>query len=133
MAVTLQTFKDYIGFGETPNVQSALEFQSVPDNVFQNFIDISTDLVRGIIGLTESEDLPISPRVDMAIHFLALYYLQNRSTQEKNYEFNPEEELRFNMKAYYRRLDKAVLHRVISLINKYRKHSRFIPTTEESA
>ena len=138
MAVTLQSFNTYIGqdaqnsdsqsdYASSNNPQAVMEFQSVSDTLKQQFIDVAKATIKDMCGYLEDETLPDNVRVDMAIHFLALYYLQNRSTQEKTYEFSPEESLHYKQTSYYRRLDRAVFSRVNQLICNYRKVKRFIP------
>ena len=131
MAITQSGFKEFSNWGTKPDAMGAIEVQSVPDTQIQIALDNCTEIIRDMIGLKEGEDLPTSARIEIAVYFLALYFLQNKTTQEVKTMFNPTGEIGFEKTAFYRNLDRQVYARVVQYISKYRKISRFVPSAKE--
>lgn len=101
---------------------------NLSDDTIQLHLDSSTDIVRDMLGLSESAPLPESPRIDQAIYTLALFFIESRSSNLKDKSVHIPEVLTHNAKTPYRdRIEPAIYRRVVGLINPWRDVSAFMP------
>jgi len=107
---------------------SACSFRNVTDSTIQDHLESSTDIVRDMLGFSESDPLPESSRIDQAIYTLALFFIESRSSNLNDRSFQIPELLNQNAETPYRdRIEPAIYRRVAGLINPWRNVSAFMP------
>ena len=107
---------------------SACSFRNVADSTIQDHLESSTDIVRDMLGFSESAPLPESPRIEQAIYTLALFFIESRSSYLSDRSFTLPEMIQQNAKSPYRdRIEPAIYRRVVGLINPWRDVSAFMP------
>ena len=105
------------------------------DQDMQNHLDISTALIKDLMGYLKTENLPDEVRVDHAVYTLTLYNLENKSSQENQLKFSPtaDNEVSYSRMSYFRdRLEGAIRKKVLNLINPYRRLEKFMPELGET-
>lgn len=128
MSVSLDSFKEWYN---DPSSLTA-EISTPADSVMEALLNASESIIKDMLGLRESEDIPDNDRVDSAIYLLAQFFCENRSSQEKvlKAELHPISEQKTY---YYRRLvAEAVYKQIVNMIAKYRKPERFIVLPDEN-
>ena len=136
MSVNLQDCKIFIGIGGEKNASSPVRYGlgQFPDSLINSFLTVSSSIIKDMLGLMDSEDLPDDPRVDNAVYLLCLFYLENRSTQEFTDTVTIDEIVRSQRLSYYRaNVREPLMKQTLGMLSKFRKVSRFIPDPSESA
>lgn len=83
------------------------------DTLVQSLINAANSVVRSILGLGKTDDLPDNARVDLAINYLTLFYYENRSfVKAEN--------------------SKALIRVVSSLLDQDKDHASFMPEIEDT-
>ena len=126
-------FKNFERDTSNPNVKEKVTNTNIvnrigrpEDSVIQNHLDLSTSMVRDMLGLLSEEILPNDQRVFNAIYLLAQYFIENRSSQEETTSVDLSG-IKQSRQSYYRaQIFKPVLNQVLNMIRKFRKHERFI-------
>lgn len=131
MPISLDNFKDFAGWPrsgvQASDLHSGAFSRGYSDSTIQMFLDSATSIVRDMLAFAEDEALPDKPRMDQAIYTLTLFFIENRSTQEKVSDFDIEV-IKTRQTSYWRdRLEPAVYRRVVGLINPWRKVAKFMP------
>jgi len=92
---------------DTPGLYPSDQKLEPSDSLLQLHIDTAIMMVRDIIGLLDTETIPSDdPRVKQAIFLLAMYRLENNSSQQKGrnvpdeFETNPQVTSYFRAKVY---------------------------------
>jgi len=126
MAITVESFKIYHDIGG----QLTNKIHIPKDNVIEAKINVAQSMMRDLLGYDEEEELPNNPRVGSATCLLVQYFLENRSTQERVTSVDVGV-IKETKTAYYRSaVFKPLLRQVVTMVRKYRKHAKFIPSGE---
>ena len=136
MPVTLSGFKTFSGIGGEKNASSPVKYGlgNFPDSLATSLLNVSTSVVRDMLGLMDSEELPEDERVINAIYLLCQFYIQNRDVQEYEDTVTIDELVRSKKLSYYRANVKGpLMKQILGMLSKFRKVSRFIPDPSESA
>ncbi len=84
MAIVLDYFKtNYLQTEEDTAV--AVCDVALTDTFIQSYLNIAKAVITDMLGFTQEESIPEAERVTESIYLLALFYIQNRSTQERQY------------------------------------------------
>ena len=149
MAVSLSGFMQFYGWSGTRrrvlNSEGERVLEPIPadfaresllgsskkpaDNLIKSFLNVSSAIIKDMLGFTDSENLPDNDRVDNSIYLLTQFYLENRSSQEKTENIMIDDNFISEKKmSYYRQqVYPALLKQITGMIVKYRKHTKFIP------
>ena len=129
MAIEVEYFKDNYLQPATDTAVAVCDM-GITDTFIQSYLNIAKAIITDMLGFTQEEAIPEVDRVTESIYLLALFYIQNRSTQERKYTLNlsPGEGPTGEQTRYYRaNIFKPLLRQITGMISPYRKHSKFIP------
>ena len=99
----------------------------------QMHLDVAVSVAKKIVGFNEDENLPENDRVSQAVYTLTLFFIENRSSQEK-VTSQDYEAIKSTKTAYFRsRLEPAIYRRVTSLLNPWIRTWKFVPPYTDPA
>ena len=133
--ISLLAFKSFFGLERGYNTYVSVidRIQEPTDETLQLCLDSSTDTIKDMLGLMDSEDLPDAPRIDRAVYLLAKYFYESRNFQETTDTLDFGELIKSQKVSYFRsQVYPALMRQLVGMISKYRKHARFIPTIDEA-
>ena len=118
-----------LGIAPTPEIKSndiAVEWCPPPDSVIQDCLDLAKQNVLTKLGETT---LMESPAIKRAVYMIALFYVQNRNTQEIKTGFHIDDNsLTKDKTEYYReRVFKAINKEVDNILRPYVNVLKFMP------
>lgn len=110
------------------NLSESVAVSRTPDQQIQNYLDIAVSVILDLLGFSQDEDLPDHVRVENAVNFLCLYFIENQSSQERVSNFELQGFITQRKTSYYRaNLEPMIYKRVVSLISPWRRNWKFVP------